>query len=320
MWFRKRDRVREAAEAIIAGLRDGTLVPDPPLSKDEGVALPSESLPVVRTENPTADDVIHRARQVITGLLTPAHTSTRGERKLVFVHDLQRSPLDSAQNWWTALQPHVGDTFGTAILGQERRLEVFWGNVLSGWPESGEAAKKELARQLTAAVRDRGADGVAVGEAHDFIPYLVNDGVRREILERVVRVIRPLLQSATPFDLIAHGWGTVVAYEGLRELEDAGFASPLVRTFFTVGAALSIPILLRGLRPQNRDGRKPACVERWINVQAVGDTVGGTLTHHFRVSEEFLDIAAVGNSHSSYFVPSNVVVNRDIFARYILGV
>jgi hypothetical protein len=41
MWFRKRDRVRETAEAIVAGLADGTLAPDPLLGRDPGVALPS---------------------------------------------------------------------------------------------------------------------------------------------------------------------------------------------------------------------------------------------------------------------------------------
>ena len=44
MWFRKRDRVREVAGAIIDGLRDGSLVPDPPLAKDHGVAFPPEEV------------------------------------------------------------------------------------------------------------------------------------------------------------------------------------------------------------------------------------------------------------------------------------
>ncbi len=54
-----------------------------------------------------------------------------------------------------------------------------------------------------------------------------------------------------------------------------GHTAPRVRNFFTVGAALSIgPVKFR-LRTANKDGRKPASVRRWINLDAHGDIVGG---------------------------------------------
>ena len=116
-----------------------------------------------------------------------------------------------------------------------------------------------------------------------------------------------------------------MAYEGLRELEDDGLTSPLVRNFFTVGAALSIfPVKLR-LRPANRDGRKPAMVRRWINLDAKGDPVGDQLQGRpYAVDEENLDLPNMGCgffdagfAHGSYFQAANVQVNRDIFARNI---
>src|SRR5262249_28588787 len=69
--------------------------------------------------------------------------------------------------------------------------------------------------------------------------YMFNDDVRRQILETFRQIVEPLLLAGSVIDVIAHGWGTVVAYEGLRELESiAGVGR--VRNFFTVGSALSI--------------------------------------------------------------------------------
>jgi hypothetical protein len=46
MWFfNQKQRVREVARKIIDGLRDGTLVPDPPLAPDPPLGVdPPESL------------------------------------------------------------------------------------------------------------------------------------------------------------------------------------------------------------------------------------------------------------------------------------
>jgi hypothetical protein len=133
------------------------------------------------------------------------------------------------------------------------------------------------------------------------------------------------LADGDELDVISHSWGTVVAYEGLRELEDQGLTSIRVRNFFTVGAALSIfPVKLR-LRPQNQDGRRPALVRRWINLNAHGDPVGGQLQGRpYQVDAEFLDLPNLGCgildascAHGSYFKAGNDAVNRDVFAAFI---
>ncbi len=120
-----------------------------------------------------------------------------------------------------------------------------------------------------------------------------------------------------------------MAYEALRQLEDAGFTRPLVRNLFTVGAALSLPPVKLGLRPANQDGHRPAMVRRWVNLNAHGDIVGGPLQNRpFQVDADFpnLDPFGCGNflglinpvcAHGSYFQPGNLPVNRDIFGRFI---
>jgi hypothetical protein len=79
----------------------------------------------------------------------------------------------------------------------------------------------------------------------------------------------------------------------------------------------------------NRDGRKPASVRRWVNLDAHGDLVGGPLKGRpFAVDLDFLNLDAAGRSsflglvdpqcaHSSYLDSGNGPVNRDIFARFI---
>jgi hypothetical protein len=165
----------------------------------------------------------------------------------------------------------------------------------------------------------------------DFSSYLIDDGIRQQILNRFLAVVRPEFQAGTELDIISHSWGTVVAYEGLRQLEDEGLAPPLVRDFFTVGAALSIgPVKLR-LRAANKDGRKPASVRRWVNLDAHGDVVGGPLKGRpYAVDLDFVNLDAIGCSsflgvvspscaHGSYFDPGNTAVNQGVFARFING-
>jgi hypothetical protein len=159
--------------------------------------------------------------------------------------------------------------------------------------------------------------------------YLTNDATRADIIGRFTNVVRPLLQGGAAVDVISHSWGTVVSYEGLRQLEDEGLVTPGVNNFFTVGAALSIGPVKSRLRPNNRDGRRPAMVKHWVNVNARGDLVGGPLKDRpFAVDDDFPSVAPFGCTsflslvtpqcaHGSYFVDGNVEVNRDIFASEI---
>ena len=108
-----------------------------------------------------------------------------------------------------------------------------------------------------------------------------------------VENMRRLLTEVCGFE--SHIWGTVVAYEGLRELENAGFTAPRTRNFFTVGTALSIFLVKQRLRRANRDGGRPALVHRWVNLNTHRDPVGGHLKGQpYPVDREFLDLPNLG--------------------------
>jgi hypothetical protein len=165
----------------------------------------------------------------------------------------------------------------------------------------------------------------------DFTSYLLDDDVRNQVIGRFTDVVRPLLDAGDRIEVISHSWGTVVAYEALRRLDDAAgnWSGRPVHNLFTVGSALAIWPVKRSLIPEASDGRRPLLVQTWVNLNARFDIVGGHLRGNpFEVDYEYLDLPPVGCStvipnpvcaHGSYFNPQNVTVNQSIFAQYIEG-
>jgi hypothetical protein len=163
----------------------------------------------------------------------------------------------------------------------------------------------------------------------DFVDYLLDNALRTQVIDRFHGVVGPLLlQSGAIVHVIGHSWGTVVAYEALRGLDQAAeLADGSIHTLFTVGSALAIPPVKRMLLASAIDGSRPRLVRTWVNLNAHFDIVGGHLQNNpFQVDDEYLELPAVGCStlipnpvcaHSSYFQAANQTVNRDIFARYI---
>src|SRR5262249_49957323 len=74
----------------------------------------------------------------------------------------------------------------------------------------------------------------------DFGKYLRDDDIRRQVIARFHAVARPLLQNDARLEVISHSWGTVVAYEALRLLDEENTPDRLVHSWFTVGSALAI--------------------------------------------------------------------------------
>ncbi|MGD9128613.1 MAG: hypothetical protein PVH19_14645, partial [Planctomycetia bacterium] len=154
---------------------------------------------------------------------------------------------------------------------------------------------------------------------------------RDKILTRFHEKLLPLLEKGHDLHVISHSWGTVVAYEGLRRYDDEQLDCQ-VSSFFVLGSALSIKHVRRNLFKRVNDGRKPTVVDRFINLDASGDSVGGSLEQHFEITKEYVDIFPTGCkvnpsnpnttddlicAHSSYFNADNFTVNRDIIARSI---
>ncbi|MCH5375506.1 MAG: hypothetical protein JJ992_16165, partial [Planctomycetes bacterium] len=189
-------------------------------------------------------------------------------------------------------------------------------------------AAKEFAPDEPPTAAPRSADRAMLGIpgldcVDDFVKYLSDKEIRNAVQQRFLDVVLPLLHSGSAIDVISHSWGTVVAYEALRRLDGSTMPGQVHR-LFTVGSALSIVPVQSRL--QFRDGRRPRCVQRWVNLDARGDIVGGTLRGlPFDVDAEFLNLVPTGCdsflgivspacAHSSYFHPRNTAVNRHIFA------
>ncbi|MEM8829573.1 MAG: caspase family protein [Cyanobacteria bacterium P01_G01_bin.19] len=271
-----------------------------------------------------------------------------GDRYLVYVHGISQHRNGYSNSWWNALKGFVGQTFGNGNLGNTRQ-EVIWSDLVNARTMVDRTQQQQLRREIELILEERQTKSIAVhtGGGHDarraivqssaergggfaiddFLIYMLNDDVRQQIIDRFTQVVGPLLTNGARVDIISHSWGTVVAYEGLRELEQLSLPGT-VSAFFTVGSALSISPVRARLREENKDGNRPNNVEKWLNLDAKGDLVGGMIGDKFDVTQEelnleptgcssFLGFYSLGCAHSSYFSQSNIAVNRDIFAKHI---
>jgi len=149
----------------------------------------------------------------------------------------------------------------------------------------------------------------------EFVKYLVNRDVRNAVKEKMKEKLRPLADRGYNCSIIAHSWGSVVAYESLIDLETETPALQLAHLF-----TLGCPLWLVHYLLDDTSGRKPRNVANWVNVHAQGDLIGAGLTPGFQVDADNA-VASFGNGdpHASYFVADNVAVERDIVAVTILG-
>jgi len=269
---------------------------------------------------------------------------------VVYVHGICRHDAGYSDGWWRAMKPYTPD------IPDENRHEVIWSDIvtpgtrdITTLSEDEHECKKRIVdtlqdRALRAAVeiapddeegftsRSGGSRAIlgipGVDCIDDFMKYLLNDRIRRKVIDRFMDVVKPLIKNGAQLEIISHSWGTVVAYEALRLLdEDDQVPRDIVHNFFTVGSALSIKPVQHLLIEEAEDGRRPRCVETWVNLDAKNDIVGGPLKGvPFEVDYERLNLEAVGCwppifnwscAHSSYFHHNNKVVQRDIFARHI---
>ncbi|QDV73724.1 hypothetical protein [Botrimarina mediterranea] len=277
------------------------------------------------------------------------------EHTIVYVHGISDHDDGYSDAWFESLRSHLS----RPLLKQE----VLWSNLVNAamtygdaGPEADAAAAEEqrLREELEQELNRRkarngqvralassgppnapamyGGSGLAMD---DFVRYMAWESTREAILARFDEVVRPLLADGHTLHIIAHSWGTVVSYEGLRRLDDQSYTGR-VANLFTLGGALSIGTVQRNLFGRVNDGRLPAHVVQIVNIDAGGDVVGGTISPPFAGVEQHLDLVPTGCStwrirrlfgkpiarnpacaHSSYFQADNLRVNRDILAHHI---
>ncbi len=281
-----------------------------------------------------------------------------GSRSLVYIHGICEHKPTYSDAWFDAMSPHLSTSVRNAL--DANREEVLWSEHVSKMNRSfdseldpvemrdmesmleailAERMVREASEQFTERNLTRGEGDLPPGSmpramfgipgldcVDDFVKYLSSDRIRKLVIGEATDVLRPRLKRGESIELISHSWGTVVAYEALHALEREGL-SGRVHNWFTVGAALAIGFVAKRLRPS--DGRKPLVVDHWVNLDARGDGVGGSIrATGMHVDEEFLRLAPFGCestfglvspacAHSSYFKAGNARVNRDIFAKLI---
>jgi hypothetical protein len=263
-------------------------------------------------------------------------------RYIVYVHGICKHDPNYSLPWWNSLKHYVSDT------PDDHRKEVLWSDLVTAPTADLPPTDHPVTRELKDDLRDR-ADrqqmSVSTDENADLPPavmqaipdidcidgftlYLMNPQIRSKVIGRFTDVVRPLLlMSNVSIEIISHSWGTVIAYQGLRTLEGDPQIKGTVHNLFSVGSALSIGAVKRRLLPIAIDGKRPKAVQRWVNINARFDVVGGPMmARPYAVDVEVLNTKPVGCSslipnpvcsHGSYFVMPNVAVNRDIFALYI---
>jgi hypothetical protein len=264
-----------------------------------------------------------------------------GKKYVVYVHGICRHSAGYSDEWWRAMRPYVPD------IEEGNRREVLWSDLVNvavalAPPERDLAARlretlaDRAARQRMTAVPDETPELAPPAQElipvvdciDDFVRYLANRDLRGKVIDRFNAVVQPLLQEdGAQVEVISHSWGTVVAYEALRLMDNGATARGGVHNLFTVGSALSIDEVRRKLLPEAADGRRPRVVKRWVNLNARFDVVGGLMRGRpYAVDQEFVNLKPFGCSslipnpvcaHGSYFREGNVAVNRDIFADWI---
>jgi hypothetical protein len=271
-------------------------------------------------------------------------------RCLVAVHGIGSHRPNYSDGWWEALKPHVSTVYPDGILGGDRQ-EVIWSDLVNHIRNVNSPEADELRQSILDVIEDRREHEISSSSVRslsemptmrgseiaidDFLIYMLNNSMRQNIIDRFTSIVRPLLETGVEIDVISHSWGTVVAYEGLRELEKINNLSGKVNNFFTVGSALSLGPVQSRLRPENKPTRnrkapRPKMVKRWFNLDAKGDLVGGSLARKFEIDQDYLNLTPtscsrklwgydLGCAHGSYFQIENLQVNRDIFAHHILG-
>jgi hypothetical protein len=148
----------------------------------------------------------------------------------------------------------------------------------------------------------------------DFAKYLVSKPLRTAVKEKAKERLRPFVGTTDRVSILAHSWGTVVAYDALLDLTVEQPALQ-VANLITLGS----PLWLVRLLLEDSSGRKPGNTATWINISAQWDPVGSWLRPGFQVDHDYAVPTVGDDPHGSYFVADNELVQRDLIAPAVLG-
>lgn len=217
--------------------------------------------------------------------------------RIICVHGIGDEPPDFWKPWATTIRAAIGegDTYDGAwwegALGHPAVRGVARGRTLvrSLDQRRGARATREdqLRDQLNALLRlnerrIQDAQGIRAKAlprgglwdyVGDFVRYMADETVRARVQEAVRTVI--LADTSSEVSIVAHSWGTVVAYDVLHQLarQRPGFSCT---NFVTLGSPLWLEPVRQILADRGQH-RKPGNTRRWINAYNTLDPVGAVL-------------------------------------------
>jgi hypothetical protein len=217
--------------------------------------------------------------------------------RIICVHGIGDAPPDFWKAWSTVIKAAIGDgdaydgAWWEGALGDRATRARSQGHSLvrplTQSRGSRAAGEDELRDQLNALFRlnerriqdARGDRAKALPRGGlwdyvgDFVRYLVDEAVRARVQDAVRKVF--LAPSSAEVSIVAHSWGTVVAYDVLHQLarQRPGFRCT---NFVTLGSPLWLEPVRQILADQGQH-RKPANTGRWINAYNTFDPVGAAL-------------------------------------------
>ena len=249
--------------------------------------------------------------------------------RIVWVHGVGDISPGYSADWTNVFNPYLNN------LPDIDFIEVYWRKVfldklnelkqnaaaLAATSQQQAAVQKEL---LTTLLTLAGANQALllgwlmnpdafVGE---FVKYLVDKGIRDAVKEEMKATLRPLAGQGYDISIIAHSWGTVVAYDSLLDLQQEMPAFQFT-TLFT----LASPLWLVQYLLDNNSGDKPGNVANWVNIHAQGDLIALWPIQDFQIDKdkEVPDFSGGNDAHDSYFLNGNVAVQQAIVAATILS-
>lgn len=189
-------------------------------------------------------------------------------------------PNQLRSRWLPAVRDGLARA-GRSVKGREVAV-AFYGDLFRPTAESGRVTDEEVSRIAAGAglldfLEDRFGEASLetlydeMGREHlrqiiaQLGRYFQDDDIRRRVQERLESAI-----DGSTRVVVAHSMGSVVAYEALLAHPEWG-----VDTFVTLGSPIAGEFNRTKLRPPvtgEGTGAWPH-VRRWVNVQAVGDTV-----------------------------------------------
>jgi endonuclease G, mitochondrial len=114
--------------------------------------------------------------------------------------------------------------------------------------------------------------------------YLGDRWRRCAVEQRVESALAPATREGRPIILVAHSFGSLVAYSYLRNRAHAPMVTPAIHRYVTLGSMLGIPELRELLLGRAGPLSLPAGVRSWVNVRHTRDPFAAPLADTARTS------------------------------------